>query len=115
MATYTPGSFSARAGIIGDLAYVDDTETVTLTNPRTTTGVTVANVVREDIAITYTDVGGGQVPGTLVRFWLGFAECSVEPAMSGRITDANGVVFRIGDMEKSVMRLAYRCDCTPEV
>lgn len=116
MAVYVPGSFDTRAGILGDLAYVDDTETVTVEQPgvRVGSGFTVANVVRESIAITYVDAGGASVPGTLIRFWLGFAECQAEPLMSARIIDADGVAYRVGDHEKEVMRLAYRADCARE-
>ncbi len=115
MANYVPGSFNARSGILGDLAYVDDTETVTVFQPGSKTGFTVVNVVREDINVSYEDVGGGRVPGSMIRFWLGFMECPSEPLMSAQIIDANGNKYRVGDHNKSVMRLAYSADCTQEV
>lgn len=115
MAAYVPGSFNVRTGILGDLAYVDDKETVTVYQPGTNTGFTVANVAREEVNVSYESAGGAMVPGTMIRFWFGFAECESEPLMSARIVDADGVAYRVGSHAKSVMRLAYQVDCTREV
>ena len=115
MANYVPGSFNARAGILGDLAYVDDTETVTVFQPGSKTGFAVANVVREEFNVTYESVGNGEVPGTMIRFWFGFVECPSEPLRNAQIVDADGIKYRVGDHAKQVMRLAYSVDCAKEV
>lgn len=110
-----PFTFNLRTMIADDHEIFDATETVTVTQPGSTTGFSVIEARRTNRIVEFTDAAGAAILGEGVVFYLWADVCASRPKLSARITDSDGVNYRVtASSVYSTIRTRYDVTCVKE-